>query len=489
MKCAGLTFMKNELAGGWGNMAQAAKRPLTDDAAKVALPEPHLACATLADPYEQDLDGVLSLIPAPLRAEAEEKALQALDMFRTHFSRGKLRLCEVPYEREDLTSLQEEANKLMEGRTDIVHFGTGGSSLGAQALAQVGKLLFSGIPLSGAGRPRMHFLDNLESPWLERALKRCDLDNTAFLIVSKSGRTPETVAQAILAIEILKQRGLADEIPHRILMISDPEDPALSGRNILRRLAADHGIRVLDHEPDVGGRFSVLTNVGMLPALLIGLDASRIRDGACAVIDPILKAKAAAALPPVAGAMVHYALKRYLGMNIVVTMPYTSRLRLFAVWLQQLWAESLGKEGRGTQPVTAVGPVDQHSQLQLYLDGPNDRFFNIIQVIGKRDSYRIPESYAEYTDLAGFCIADLTHAQQRATTDALLNRGRPVRVFRIDSVNEYALGGLFMHFMIETILYAYMLGINPFDQPAVEESKILTRTYLSEMKDTGTQHT
>ncbi len=439
-------------------------------------------CTSFTDPYEQDLEGVLSLIPASLRAEAEDKALLALDTFRTRCREGRLRLCEIPYEREDLASLQSQAETFLEGRSDIVHFGTGGSSLGAQALAEVGKLLVGSFTFNGAGRPRMHFLDNLESPWMERALQRCDLDNTAFLIVSKSGRTPETVAQAILAIEILKQRGLAREIPGRILMISDPENEARPGRNILRRLAADHGIPVLDHEADVGGRYSVLTNVGMLPAALIGLDPVRIRDGACAVIDPVLKAQTPASLPPVTGAMAHYALQRYLGMNIVVTMPYTSRLRLFAVWLQQLWAESLGKEGRGTQPVTAVGPVDQHSQLQLYLDGPNDRFFNIIQVTGKRESYRIPEAYAEYTDLAGFCIADFTHAQQRATTDALLNRGRPVRVFRIDNVNEYTLGGLFMHFMIETILYAYMLGIDPFDQPAVEESKVLTRRYLSQMQ-------
>ncbi len=440
------------------------------------------SCSMFVYPYEQDVAGIFSLIPPFLRAEAEEKALLSLDTFKKNYIDGKMRLCEIPYEREDLPILDELAERLAQGRTDIVHFGTGGSSLGAQALAQVGELLSRHSSLKKKIRPRIHFLDNLESPWLERALQRCDLDNTAFLIVSKSGRTPETVAQAILAIEILKQRGLADEIPHRILMISDPENPADAGRNILRRLAADHGIPVLDHEPCVGGRYSVLTNVGMLPAAIMGLDTARIRDGACAVINPVLKAKDQSALPPVVGAMVHYALQRYMGTNIVVTMPYTSRLRLFAVWLQQLWAESLGKEGRGTQPVTAVGPVDQHSQLQLYLDGPNDRLFNIIQVTGKRESYRIPEEYAEYTDLAGFCIADLTHAQQQATTDALLNRGRPVRVFRIDAVNEYTVGGLFMHFMIETILFAYMLGINPFDQPAVEESKILTRKYLSEMR-------
>ena len=462
--------------------------------ARATFHKSRLACAILSEPYEQDVNGVLSLIPASLRAEAEEKALQALDTLRHKFDGGGLRICEIPYEHLDLVELEALADKLLEGRTDIVHFGTGGSSLGAQALAQAGKLITGGLRRNGERQPRLHFLDNLESPWLERALKRCDLDNTAFLIVSKSGRTPETVAQAILAIEILKNRGLADEIPNRILMISDPEKTDQSEpsdqsdhakRNILRQLAADHGITVLDHEENVGGRYSVLTNVGMLPAALVGLDTARIRDGACAVVDPVLKAQSPASLPPVVGAMVHYALQRYLGMNIVVTMPYTSRLRLFAVWLQQLWAESLGKGGRGTQPVTAIGPVDQHSQLQLYLDGPNDRFFNIIQITGKRESYRIPDSYAKYTDLAGFCIADLTHAQQRATTDALINRGRPVRIFRIDSVNEYALGGLFMHFMIETILYAEMLNIDPFNQPAVEESKILTRKYLAEMRASG----
>ena len=436
-------------------------------------------------PYNQDVSDAFSFIPPILRAEAEKKALEALDEFRGKYASGDLRLCEVSYDRNDLSTLKDIAERFFEGFSDIVHFGTGGSSLGAQALAQVAKLLSDEKGSENIRRPRIHFFDNLESPWLERALRRCDLENTAFLIVSKSGRTPETVAQAILAIETLKRLGLSKEIPNRILIISDPADPTNPADNILRCLAADYDIPVLDHEKHVGGRYSVLTNVGMLPAAIMGLDAARIRDGACGVLDPVLKSKNPNMLPPVIGAMLHFALQRYMGTNIVVTMPYTSRLRLFAVWLQQLWAESLGKEGKGTQPVTAVGPVDQHSQLQLYLDGPNDRLFNIIQVTGKRESYRIPEDYAKYTDLAGFCIADLTHAQQQATTDALLNRGRPVRVFRIDAVNEYTVGGLFMHFMIETILYASMLGINPFDQPAVEESKILTRKYLSDMRASG----
>jgi glucose-6-phosphate isomerase len=414
------------------------------------------------------------LISPLIREHAMEAAARALDELRKAHHAGSIRLLQIPGERHDLPAIGECAARLTEGMRHVIIFGTGGSSLGAQALFQVAKLCGN-----GGGNTRFHILDNLESPWLERVLRTLDLERTGFLVISKSGRTPETVVQAVMAIDMLKKAGMREEIPRRMLFITDP--PREETDNQLRRLARDFGIQVVDHEPAVGGRYSVLTNVGLIPAAMFGLDPAAVRRGAQEVLEPLLAGAAPQELPAVRGAALHYALHRQLGIGIMVTMPYTSRLRLFGAWLQQLWAESLGKEGRGTQPVTAVGPVDQHSQLQLYLDGPNDKLFNIIHLAPTRESFCVPEEFGAYTDLAGYRICDLTHAQQRATTDSLIRRGRPVRIFRIDGVNEHTIGALFMHFMLETILTAFILGVNPFDQPAVEESKQLTRTYLSQM--------
>ncbi len=426
-------------------------------------------------PYAVD-EPAWNLVSPLIRQRAMDHVLRAVDSLLETHRRTPMRLLQIPFEGEDLATLRNWADRLLDGTEHVILFGTGGSSLGAQALAQAAELCARVRRI-----PRFHILDNLESPWLERVLHELDLSRTKFLVISKSGRTPETVVQAIMAIELLRGAGLEKEIGERLLFITDPERRTNGqGSNQLRLLAADYGIPVLDHEPAIGGRYSVLTNVGLLPALLFGLDAAAIREGAASVLSALLEGDDPTLVPAVTGAALHRALQLQFGINIMVTMPYTSRLRLFGFWLQQLWAESLGKEGQGTQPVTAVGPVDQHSQLQLYLDGPNDKLFNILQMAHHPESFCVPERYGKYTDLAGYQISDLTAAQQRATADSLIRRGRPVRIFRLNGVNERTMGALFMHFMLETILTACILGVDPFDQPAVEESKQLTRKYLQQ---------
>jgi len=165
-------------------------------------------------------------------------------------------------------------------------------------------------------------------------------------------------------------------------------------------------------------------------------------------------------------------------------MPYADRLRLFSTWFQQLWAESVGKDGKGTTPLATVGPVDQHSLMQLFLDGPRDKLLNVIQLPTAGEGPQIPVSFRSdplVGYLAGHSVGDLTDCQQRATVETFTRNKRPVRVFKMDGLGEEQLGELMMHFMLETILTGYMMGIDPFDQPAVEQSKILTREYLSSM--------
>jgi glucose-6-phosphate isomerase len=163
-------------------------------------------------------------------------------------------------------------------------------------------------------------------------------------------------------------------------------------------------------------------------------------------------------------------------------MPYCDRLVCFASWFRQLWAESLGKDGKGTVPINAAGTVDQHSQLQLYLGGPNDKMFTLIKGPGGGDALDGALTADPSLDyLSGRSLGDLLNACEQGTADSLAARGRPVRVMTVKVVDERTLGALMMHYMLETIIAAHLLGVNPFDQPEVEDGKQRARAYLEAM--------
>jgi glucose-6-phosphate isomerase len=188
--------------------------------------------------------------------------------------------------------------------------------------------------------------------------------------------------------------------------------------------------------------------------------------------------------PAAVGAALAIGLAKDKGVTNSVLMPYTDRLARFGAWYVQLWAESLGKAGAGTTPIAALGPVDQHSQLQLFMDGPPAHLMNILRITGSdsADRFAVPPALAAEAGagyLAGKSISDLVQAQQSAIVDALTEARRPVRTFDMEKLDEHTLGALMMHFMIETILAADLLNIDPFDQPAVELGKRLTRQYLA----------
>jgi glucose-6-phosphate isomerase len=173
---------------------------------------------------------------------------------------------------------------------------------------------------------------------------------------------------------------------------------------------------------------------------------------------------------------------RELGVSQSVMMAYSDRLGSFTRWYRQLWAESLGKDGTGTTPIDALGAVDQHSQLQLYLAGRNDKLFTVLRVTGESRGPAAPASILSDPDigyLADTRMGDLLDAEARATAETLQRRARPVRTIELDRLDEMTLGGLFMHFMLETVIAAELMGVDPFTQPAVEEGKQLTRDYLS----------
>jgi glucose-6-phosphate isomerase len=253
---------------------------------------------------------------------------------------------------------------------------------------------------------------------------------------------------------------------------------------VLRRLATRLGLTILDHDPGIGGRYSVLSNVGLLPALLAGLDAASLRQGAGAVLDATLAATSPRDAAPALGASIAVGLAEQRGIGTTVVMPYLDRLGHFGLWFRQLWAESLGKDGKGTTPIRALGTVDQHSQLQLYLAGPADKMFTLVMGEPAGGGGAVtPDlgSDPELAYLAGRRMGDLLDAEQRATAASLIRNGRPTRLLHIERLDAETLGGLLMHFMLETIIAADLFGVDAFDQPAVEEGKVLARQYLGEM--------
>jgi glucose-6-phosphate isomerase len=435
----------------------------------------------------QSVEGCLEakIGKAGLSQAALDRALSRLqprlDSLREDYDSGALPLLRVPEWRDDIDAARAALATLTKDARTLVFFGTGGSSLGGQTLAQLGGWGIPGDDGNGGqrDRPRTRFYDNLDPRTLERALSSLDLATTRFVVISKSGNTPETLVQTIAAIEAVRAADLEDRIPALFLGLTEPRSKATNG---LRDLCESLSIPTLPHDPSIGGRFSGLTNVGLLPALARGLDVEALREGAGSVVSALLEARAPQDFAPAVGAAVTIGLAKERGVKVSVMLPYSDRLSRFAAWYVQLWGESLGKSGEGTTPVAALGPVDQHSQLQLYLDGAPQHLITVVRENCARSGPRVSAdlakiAHAEY--LSGHAAGDLVAAQQKAIPEALLAAGRPVRTIDLERLDERALGALLMHFMLETILAGHLLGVDPFDQPAVESGKIITRRYLS----------
>ncbi|WP_333668742.1 glucose-6-phosphate isomerase [Parvibaculum sp.] len=430
-------------------------------------------------PYRQSLDNCFADkigeggLPEASYEAALGEAEAALDWLRGAHESGELPLLRVPARTDDLPRIEEVAEKLLDNTTDIFVFGIGGSALGAQALAQ---LTGWGTQAHIQKGVRLHIPDNLDATTMDAVLTNADLRTTRFLVVSKSGGTVEPAIQTLAAMSALETAGGGKYMKHHFAVLTEP---AKDGKpNPMRALAEANDFPTLEHDPGVGGRYAVLTNVGLLPAHLMGLDIAAVRAGAASVLAQVLDGRPAKDVAPAAGAALSVAMALEKGASMSVVVAYADRLERFLAWYCQLWAESLGKDGKGTTPVKALGPVDQHSQLQLWLAGPKDKLFTLFLTETKGKG---PEALAEIAAKTKFDFLG-GDAEQRATADTLVKNGRPVRTFTLPALDERTLGALFMHFMLETIIAGRMLGVDPFDQPAVEEGKILAKQYLAEGK-------
>lgn len=426
-------------------------------------------------PLNISLDLALTGKGAPSKksfASALRESGKALDWLRRQYEDGSLELLQIPSRTDDLVQAEKLAKAIGRGMKTIAVLGIGGSSLGGQALSVLSK--------KSTKRAFVEFHDNIDvAHWhgtLHRVEKNLDLVKTHFIVISKSGGTAETMLQVLTAEAALRKAGVRNLSKH-FTIITEPHKSALSD------FADSIGAAKLDHPMGVGGRYSVLTVVGLLPALMMNLDVRALRRGAQAVLEETLAARKPQDAPVALGAVLHHALAMDSRLNTTVLWPYAEKLTIFGGWWRQLWAESLGKNGKGSTPISVLGPVDQHSQLQLFRDGPGQALFTIMSMDTKGQGARVPVARARAMGvgyLSGCSVGDLVDAECRATAQTLYKNGRPVRVIHFSKVDEFDVGALMMHFMLETIIMGRLMGVNPFDQPGVEEGKILARQYLAQ---------
>jgi glucose-6-phosphate isomerase len=424
-------------------------------------------------PFTASLDLALSGTGAASRERFDSalaSADEALRWLRQARNDRSLGLLTIPSRRDDMEQAREAAAKFSENTSQIAVLGIGGSSLGGQALRALRATHFSG--------PRVEFFDNPDPFSWAAALSEFDLRTTRFVAISKSGGTAETLFQVLTAADAIEKVGGGKYLKHHFLVITEPR------KSPLREFAESIGARVLEHPTDIGGRYSVLTVVGILPALLMGLDVVALREGAETVLESALS-NAAPNVPAAAGAALHQALSLEGRLHQTIFWPYADKLHTLGAWWRQLWAESLGKDGKGSTPVAALGPVDQHSQLQLFRDGPPTSLFTILSVDTAGHGAVAPKERADalgLSYLANRTMGDLVAVEARATAETLARNGRPVRKMHVARVDEKAVGALMMHFMLETIVMGRIMGVDPFDQPGVEEGKVLARQYLESRK-------
>lgn len=396
-----------------------------------------------------------------IHSSVDSSLLEAAKQAYHETMQQDLPVLKLPYEPHLATELEPIAEFFRDAFETVVVLGTGGSSLGAQTLVALAQDCW-GFERSG---PELVFLDNIDPDTFERFFRSVDFSTTGFLVVSKSGTTAETICQLQSILQVWEHKTEGRDPMEHFVVITEPKDSPMT------KIARQYGFRTLDHDPKMGGRFAALSLVGLLPAMIAGLDAQQILAGA----KMILEHKDQGSYEEGAAWTME---QHRAGQNISVMMPYCDRLFLFCKWYRQLWAESLGKDGKGITPIAAYGTVDQHSQLQLYLDGPDDKIYTVVATPHKGQGVRIDATGA----FAGHTIGDLMEAEQQATIETLKRCNRPVRVLNVPVINEASMGALMMHFMLETMLTAKLLGVNAFDQPAVEQGKILAMQYLSEDK-------
>jgi glucose-6-phosphate isomerase len=408
------------------------------------------------------------------------RAISTLRDFRARVDSGEIGFPNLPNDQKTAQEIARFAAKFRGTVDAVLVLGIGGSALGAYALdaairgphpVQVGV---------DKKHPRLVVLDNVDSGFVDAALRNLNPKRTAVCVIAKSGGTAETLSTFMIVHAWMVKALGGKKTGGRIIAVTD------ANKGDLLAIARQEKYATFYVPGNVGGRFSVFSPVGLVPAALIGLDIKKLLRGAAdatiASWSPDLDQNHA-----LRSALVHHALDTRRGKKIEVVFSYSSYLWASAFWYRQLWAESLGKRVNrrgalvhtGQTPVAALGVTDQHSQVQLYMEGPHDKMITFWTVDKLRAEVKVPatKQFAKFDScgyLAGKQLSALFHAERRATESALTEAGRPNCRWTLPLVNEYTIGAFFQMLEFQTAFAGELYGIDAFDQPGVELAKKLT---------------
>ncbi|MDR1940399.1 MAG: glucose-6-phosphate isomerase [Clostridiales bacterium] len=404
---------------------------------------------------------------------------QAFAAYKDGRGKGMMGWTELPYNQADVVAdIKKTAAEISEKYENFVVLGIGGSALGPFAVFNaLCHLRHNDLPKRKRKGPKFFVEDNVDPERMAALLDVIDVSKTVFNVITKSGSTSETMSQYLIISDLLKKK-IGDGWSGHIIATTDEKNGNLI------KLAEENGFKTFFVPSSVGGRFSELCPVGLLPAAVLGIDIDEMLagaeyiDGVCADSDDIYKNAAL-----MNAAMQYIAIKK--GKNISVMMPYADSLKYMADWYCQLWGESLGKEKSldggnvyaGQTPVKALGVTDQHSQVQLYIEGPFDKVITLIAVEKYRKTVKIAdgcERYPNVSFLCGHTLNELITNERIATEYALQKASRLNHTIILPSVNAYTIGQLIMFFQIETAYLGAMLNIDAFNQPGVEAGKNAT---------------
>lgn len=365
---------------------------------------------------------------------------------------------------QNTSPIKEVAQYIKKTSENFLVLGIGGSALGPRALLEALS------PFHNLQRkPKVFIYDNVDPRTLKNILSLIDLKTTSVNVISKSGSTAETAASFMILWDEMK-KVLGNDVSKRFIATTDPE------KGNLRRIVREEGLRSLAIPPGVVGRYSVLSPVGLLLGEVIGIDSDELLKGARDIHERCSKPELWKDPAYLFGTLL-YLMDKEKGRAINVMVAYADSLKPFTEWFCQLWAESLGKLETGLTPYPSVGAVDQHSQLQLWIEGPHDKVVIFLRVDNYDTDIKIPDVFKDKEGLnylSGHTLSELIKAEEEATELALARAGRPNMAITVPRIDAYHMGQLFHFFELVTAFTGFLYGVNPFNQPGVEEGKNLT---------------
>ena len=393
---------------------------------------------------------------------------------RMRDKRSGMAFRDLPFDQDEIVEqILQQARRVREKCDAFVVLGIGGSALGPMAVQQaLNHLRYNELQKEKRGGPRLYVEDNVDPVRMNSLLDVIDLEHTCFNVISKSGKTSETMAQLLIVSDLLQKAGLP--LNEHIIATTDKSE------GLLIKIAKQHDLPTFFIPDGVGGRFTELTPVGLLAAAVCGIDIKLLLKGAAFMDSRLQNDETMENIAYLDGALQYLCMKR--GINMSVFMPYSDSLKLMADWYAQLWAESLGKQydldgnivNVGQTPVKTLGVTDQHSQCQLYMEGPYDKVVTFLCVEDYGQDYGIAHGFEDIPDVAflgGHGMQELIQAEQYATSYALTQQKRLHKSIVLPKIDAFTIGQLLYMLEMETAFVGELLNINAFDQPGVERGQ------------------